>query len=507
MADGQIAAAPRAPGLSRGALARWIVALAAVAAIVLALVRLEGESAGVRVVELQVGETPATLYVAEGAPPGPLVVIAHGFAGSRQFMQAFSLTLARSGYAALAFDFLGHGRNSVPMSGDVTSVDGTTRLLMDELAAVIAAGQARPEVGAGLALVGHSMATDVIVREALRRDDVDALAAVSMFSEAVTATAPANLLIVNGQAEPHLREFGLQALRAVAPGAEEGETVRADGVVRRAVVAPGVEHVGVLYSATVLNEVRDWLDAAFGRQSEGPVLQHGPWVALLLAGICALAWPLASALPARVSAPVPGWRAVALATALPALATPLILWPVETDFLPVLVADYLAVHLGLYGVLQLAVLWALGIRPALGPAWVSAALAAWGIGVFGLALDTYGASFFPVAGRWAIIGAVALGAVPFMVADGVATAGGAAPLARRLAVRLAVFVSFALAVALDFEGLFFLVLILPIILLFFLIFGTMGGWVGRRGGPVVSGVALGLVLGWAIGVSFPLFAA
>jgi len=504
MAGGQIAAGA---GAFRGAGARLAVAVVSGAAILLALVMLWREGAGIERTELRIGETPATLYALPETEDAPLVVIAHGFAGSRQFMQAFSLTLARAGYAALAYDMLGHGANPVPMSGDVTEVEGTTRLLVEEAQRVIERGLELPEAGGGLALVGHSMATDVLVRTAERRDDVDALAAVSMYSEAVTARHPERLLMVTGQWEPHLREAALEAMAEVEAGAGEGDTARSGDVARRAVVAPFVEHIGVLYSETTLREVRAWLDATFDRSSEGPVAQRGPWVALLMAGIVGLAWPLFAALPVRVRADPPGWRALAAGTAVPALATPLLLWPVEISVLPVLVADYLAVHLGLYGLLQLGVLHAMGHRLPRGPVWPAAALAAYGIGVFGLALDTYGASFMPHAGRWAIVGAVALGAVPFMLGDAVATAGGRAPLARRLIVRAALFVSFGVAVALDFEDLFFLVLILPVILLFFLVFGTMGGWVGRRAGPIASGLALGVILAWAIGVSFPQFSA
>lgn len=509
MPSGQIAAAePGAVGIRLRGSARIGVGLAALAAILLALTMLLREGAGIETTEIAIGDTPATLYAPPGAEGAPLVVIAHGFAGSRQFMQAFSLTLARAGYAALAFDFQGHGRNTVPMSGDVNAIEGTTQRLIDETNRVIAAGQARPEAGGGLALVGHSMATDVLVRTAQEREDVAAIAAVSMYSEAVSATEPARLLMVTGQWEPHLRAAALDYMAQVASdGAGEGRTVAQDGVIRRAVVAPHVEHVGVLYSATTLHETRAWLDAAFDRQSTGPVVQRGPWVALLMAGIMALAWPLCSLLPRRSCAIVPGWRAVALATTVPALLTPLVLWPIETNVLPVLVADYLAFHLAVYGGLQILLLYALGLRPAGGSAWPALALAAYGIGVFGLALDTFGASFVPHAGRWPIIAAVALGAVPYMLGDALATAGGKAPLARRLAVRSGLFVSLGIAVALDFEGLFFVILILPIILLFFLIYGTIGGWVGRRAGPVAQGLGLGLCLAWAIGVSFPLFGA
>ena len=510
MAGGQMAAGAgmQARGGWRGAWPRLAVAVAALAAIAVALVMLTREGAGIERTEMQIGEIPATLYALPGTEGAPLVVVAHGFAGSRQFMQSFSLTLARAGYAALAFDFAGHGDNRVPMSRDVNSVDGTTRLLMDETHAVIEAGKALPQAGGGVALLGHSMATDVIVRAAAEREDVDAIVAVSMYSEAVTETHPERLLMVTGAWEPPLREASVDNLQMVAPGAQEGETVRAGDVVRRAVVAPRVEHVGVLYSETTLREARDWLDATFDRDSgETAIAQRGPWVALLMGGIVALAWPLFSALPSRVAAPVPSWRALAMGCAVPALAAPLLLWPVETDVLPVLIADYLALHLGLYGLIQLAVLWALGYRLPRGPVWPAAALAAWTIGVFGLALDTFGASFMPHAGRAAIIGAVALGAVPFMLGDAVAIAGGRATFLRRLAVRAAFLASLAIAVALDYEGLFFLILILPIIVLFFLVYGSIGAWVGRRAGPLASGLALGLALAWAIGVSFPLFAA
>ncbi|MEM1429048.1 MAG: alpha/beta hydrolase [Pseudomonadota bacterium] len=503
MAAGQ--AQRRRPRPATGRMARLAVAAAALAAIVLALTMLWREGAGVETTEIAAGQTPATLYARPGTTGAPLVVVAHGFAGSRQFMQAFSLTLAQAGYAALAFDFEGHGRNPVPMSGDVNAIEGTTQRLIDETQRVIAAGLERPEAGGGLALVGHSMATDVLVRAALQRDDVNAIAAVSLYSEAVTGAAPARLLMVSGQWEPHLRAAALGYMGMVAPGAGEGQTVARDTVVRRAVVAPHVEHVGVLYADTTQREVRSWLDATFERESAGAVAQRGIWVALLMAGIVALAWPAVTLLPKASRAAVPGWRVLGAATLGPALVTPLALIPVDTAVLPVLVADYLAVHLALYGGLQIAILYWAGIRFERGPLWPAAALAVYGIGVLGLALDTFGASFFPHTGRVPIIAAVALGAVPFMLGDALATAGGAAPLARRLAVRAGLFLSLAVAVALDFEGLFFVLLILPVILLFFLIYGTMGGWVGRRCGPAAQGLGLGLCLAWAIGVSFPLF--
>jgi hypothetical protein len=130
-------------------------------------------------------------------------------------------------------------------------------------------------------------------------------------------------------------------------------------------------------------------------------------------------------------------------------------------------------------------------------------LVIWGLGVFGLALDRYGANFWPTPDRLWIIAALALGAVPFMLADAWAAAG--APLWQRVLARLAVFVSLGIAVALDSQGMFFVLMILPVILLFWLTFGLMGRFVTARAGATSAGLALGLILAWALGVSFPLF--
>jgi hypothetical protein len=403
------------------------------------------------------------------------------------------------------------------MSGDVTRVEGTTQVLMDEVRAVTDAALALPGADGRVALVGHSMASDIVVRQAIRDPRVGAVVAVSMFSAAVTADAPRNLLMIPGAWERFLSEAALDALHLADPAAGWGETVGdpARGTGRRAVQAPGVEHVGVLYSATTLRETVAWLDAAFGRASDATVPMRGGWVALLLVAVVAAAWPLAALMrgwrAARPPAPLP-LRAFAMLAGGAALAVPLVLSLFDTRFLPVLVADYLAVHFALYGFGVMAGAYALGVwrpgPPAAAGLAVAAAVALYGIGVFGMALNGHVANFVPVGPRLAIVAAMAAGAVPFMVADQVLTEGGRAPLWRAVAARGAALGSLGLAVALDFERLFFLVIILPVILLFFVLFGTAGGWAGRATWrPAAVGAGLGLYLGWALGVTFPLFAA
>ncbi len=114
-------------------------------------------------------------------------------------MQSFAIALARNGYTAITFDFAGHGRNPEPLTGNITQEDGATRTLVAETVKVL---QAARELGDGrVGLLGHSMASDIVVRAAQEQPDVAATVAVSMFSPAVTAQTPRNLLIVVGDWE------------------------------------------------------------------------------------------------------------------------------------------------------------------------------------------------------------------------------------------------------------------------------------------------------------------
>ncbi len=488
---------------------RLLAALVGVLCMGIGIWQLEAARSGLSITPLMVGTTPATVYQRTGAARAPAVIIAHGFAGSRQLMEAYALTLAQAGYVAVPFDFQGHGRNPVPMSGNITRIDGTTQVLMREIGRLTEAALALPGVDGRVALLGHSMASDIIVRRANADGRVAATVAISMFSEAVTAEQPRNLLIVSGQWERLLRANALRNVHLAEPAAAEGQTVGdpSKGAGRRVVVAPYVEHVGVLYSATALHEARAWLDAAFGRASSGPVSATGGPIVLLLLGIVLLSWPLAGLLPRSAAVPPQPSRRTFLATAIiPAVVTPILLTFIDTRFLPVLVADYLAAHLFVYGIISMGLLTWNGVRIGHVSCLSALALTFYGICVFGGALDRYAVSFTPPVSRLPIIAAIAVGAVPFMLADSVMTEGGRASLWRVLLARAAFLASLGAAVALDFKRLFFLLIIIPVIVAFFTIFGMLGGWVGRRTrSPSAVGIALGIVLAWALGVTFPMF--
>lgn len=462
---------------------------------------LETARAGIEISTRTVGATPVTTYARPDAT-GPAVVVAHGFAGSQQMMQGYALPLARAGYRVHVFEFLGHGRHPDPMSGDVTTVDGTTRLLVDQTNEVI---DAVLQEGTPVALIGHSMATDVLVRVADARTDIGPVVLISAFSQVIDADTPEDLLLITGAWEGGLRAFGQDALQMTSPAAVEGETVTAGEVTRRAIAAPFSEHVSVLHSRVGRAEALDWLDRFYGRNSAVTIWASGWAILGLLGGLVLLFRPVARLLPPRsFSKTVLGRKQIAIALFVPAVISPLLAVPLTPDFLPVLVADYLVLHLFIYGVVQLVLLRIWNV-PFNRPSFAGIGLLLVWAALFGFALDRYAANFWPTSGRVWIILFMLIGAVPYMIADSILTAS--ARLLRRIVIRTGFLVSLGFAVALDFEGLFFLIMIAPVLVLYYAVFGTMGRWVAARSGPVAAGLALGFVLAWALGVSFPLFQA
>ncbi|MEI4261825.1 alpha/beta fold hydrolase [Roseovarius sp. D0-M9] len=482
--------------------------LVAVVASLLAAVSaawLEHQRSGHAVEERWMASSPVTLWRPADAGAAPLVVIAHGYAGSRQMMQPLAITLARSGFVVATFDFHGHGRHPEPMDRDVSSLDGTTAQLVDQTVAVTRAAQGLPGVSGPVALLGHSMATDIVIRASAELDDVAAVVAISMYSDAVDAQFPENLLMISGAREGRLREVALDRLNQIDPEAEEGDTATSGDVTRRAVAAPRVGHVGVLYSPAALAETRDWIADAMGHQPAASAIPRlGPWLALMLAALVALAWPLAGLLGRATPAESRRWSSALVPLAapiLPALAAAVFL---PTGALGLSAFGALAAFFGLWGAVQLIVLWRAGLRP---DPRISASglmlLLLWGLGLFALALDRYGAAFLPTGPRLEVMGLLMLGTVPFCMADAMLTRGlGWLP--RLVARVLPLAVLLGAMLLMPRLGIAFTVL--PVMVLFWCVYGLAGRWVSARAGPSTSGLALGLILAWAIAASTPLVA-
>jgi dienelactone hydrolase len=486
-----------------------VVALLALAAMAFGGWRLQAAREGVAEAPLAVGEIPARVFRPAAGPPGPVVVVAHGFAGSQQMMQAFAVTLARGGYVAVTFDFPGHGRNPVPLAGGLSNDKAAAGALMAALGRVAEAARG---LGDGrLGLLGHSMAADIVVRWALAHPEAAATVALSGFGPEVAADRPRNLLLLVGAWEA---QFLRDAARRVAGTEAERVTTGRfeEGTARRFALAAGVEHIGILYSRDALAESLAWFDAAFRRMGGGFLDIRGGALALLFGGLLALGWPLSLLLPRAVAGAEGGgmgWGRFWVVALVPAVATPLLLRLVPGRFLPLLLGDYIALHCALYGVLTGLLLWWRGAgwsraqpgRVAIGAAGV----AAYALLGFGAAIDLLLASFLPAGPRAWLVPVMLCGTLPWFLADEWAVRGPGAASFAAPATKLAFLVSLLFAVALDPRRLFFLVIIVPVMLIFLTVYGLVGRWSWRATGtPLPAAIGHALALAWALAATFPL---
>lgn len=428
-------------------------------------------------------------------------------------------TLAQSGYVAVTFDFSGHGRNPRAMTGGVNDLARSTEALLADIDKVVGFARALPGVDGRVAVAGHSMATDLIVRQARRDPSIEAVVALSFFAQDVAPGSPKNLLMIDGAWESQrLIDVGarIASETAGAPaqaGVTYGEIAKGTG--RRLALARGVEHIGVLYSVDALTETVAWLNAVFDRHEAGFVDRRGRWLALLFIGLIAMARPLARLLP--VLAPEPlgaglSWRRLAPLAIAPALLTPLILWKIPTDFMPILLGDYLTLHLGLYGLLTFVGLWLMRDRSATIPLAQLKSLLACGSAValyytlvFGFPLDAYVVSFAPIGPRAMLIPIIFAGCAMYFLADEWMTRGQGAARGGYVFSKFCFIASLGIAVALNPRRLFFLIIIAIVVVILLTVYGLVGRWVYARTRdprPGALGAAFGLA--FAIAVCFPI---
>ncbi len=289
----------------------------------------------------------------------PVVLIAHGLAGSTAIMRGFALTLAHAGYTAVLWDFQGHGTNPEPMVGSMgerSSLQATAEAALTE---ALARGYGDPE---RVAILGHSMGSGVALNFGIDHGEVAATIAVSPADADVTPELPRNLLLIAGALEGR---FVQNAEELLADAGGKGGDPDA-GTARDLLIAPGVEHISILFSPTVHAAARDWLDATFGAQpgARNYTDRRILWYGLGVMGVLLLGAGLAP-LTAEQSVEAPRrslWRRMGALVG-GALGATLILWLLGwagldlSQALGVLVGGYLLLWYGVAGVLNLLLLW------------------------------------------------------------------------------------------------------------------------------------------------------
>lgn len=447
---------------SRLSTVRKIILGTAVLLILLSWLMVWRARSGLEILTFTVGGIPMRYIGPEGGTAVPGVVIAHGFSGSQQLMQAFAYTLAHAGYGTLSFDFDGHAANPAPLD-----VNGGT--LQANMAAATTALQAQPAVdGARLALLGHSMGSGAVMTAGIEQvDQYRATIAVSPTGAEVTETAPRNLLLQAGALEPQFAA-NAEELLARAGGADAD---MANGRGRSFQRVPGVEHISILFSPTAHQGALGWLEQTFGPQrASGYVDLRMGWYLLHLAGWLLLATAVAP-LIRRPAMPAAGvrrapWHMAGLLVAPLVAAGGLAL---VNGLLPVgglggvLIAGALGLWFLIFGLVWLLV----GIRP-----WSpSARSLVCGLGIFAFLWLAFGLMAQVVWLPWLLIPArllrwplLALAFFPWLLAAGWvqqgATTGGR--IGWWLGQSGVIMAGLGTAVFLV-PGLFFLVLVLPLL--------------------------------------------
>lgn len=270
---------------------RLFVLGAAALIIVASWLNIRAAAADVTTRYLNVAGIPARLLLPDTAAGDasadlPVMLIAHGFAGSQQLMLGYGLSAARAGYAALLWDFAGHGRNPQPL--DPASV--TT--MQEDLAAIESVLAQQPEVDPGrMVLLGHSRGTAAVLRAALQQPGrYAAVIAISptgtdwVAADGYDAATLPPLLLMAGQLEP---PFAANAERwYTLAGAD------AAAVDRELLIVPNVEHITILFSPRAQGTATTFAARAFGvtpaaEYSDQRVLWYVAhlvtWLALLVA--------------------------------------------------------------------------------------------------------------------------------------------------------------------------------------------------------------------------------
>jgi dienelactone hydrolase len=244
---------------------------------------------GLQVRSLQRDNVPLLYVAPQEAKAVPGVLIAHGFAGSKQLMLGYGHVLAQAGYGVMLWDFDGHGANGTRLQRYELqqNVDVALQALLEQ-----------PEIDSRrLALLGHSMGSGIVMTAGIHNPDrFAATVAISPTGANVTPQTPRNLQLQAGSGEG---SFVANAQRLLTQAGGEN-THLSTGEGRELVVIPSVEHITILFSDGSHRAALRWLDATFGRTNNSLYVDRRmAWYGLHLLG-----WLLGLAAVAPLLTPV-----------------------------------------------------------------------------------------------------------------------------------------------------------------------------------------------------------
>jgi len=191
-------------------------------------------------------------------PSKDFIIISHGFAGSKEMMRQLAYDVANAGSNAVLFDFIGHGSNPHKLINQPTEITGTTQQLVNQLSGIIEFIYEKFGNEISISLVGHSMASDIVIRTSVHKR-IKSVVAISPYSSGITQDFPKDLLLISGQFENHLRSHALQLVKTFKPEAKENTEYANERVRRKASFIENTGHVSVIYAPQTSKILIDWL--------------------------------------------------------------------------------------------------------------------------------------------------------------------------------------------------------------------------------------------------------
>lgn len=199
---------------------------------------------------------PMLFMAPEGVKERPGILVAHGFAGSKQLMFGYGYTLAHNGYGVLLLDFDGHGENSASLARNQ---------LQQNFSTALTALKAQPEIDPNkIGLLGHSMGSQVVMLAGIeQKKAISAVVAVSPTGAPVTPSEPRNLQLQAGEWEGQFVQRSAELLQKAGganPNTENGKG-------RSRVIIAQAEHILILFKDRSHQAALEWFNAVFDQTS------------------------------------------------------------------------------------------------------------------------------------------------------------------------------------------------------------------------------------------------
>ena len=455
--------------------------------------------------------TPIVISSPIGKKNDQLIFISHGFAGSTTFMRPIAIALAEAGFITIRFDYLGHGKHPDPYSGDITSIKGATQSFVKQTDIIINHFLNKYNLETGL-IIGHSMASDIVIRTAKKNLQIEGVIGISTYSDAVTETDPKNLLILNGQWEPPLRAKARNILTSLGienpiEGKLYGEFN--NGTARKAIAVQNSDHVGVLYSSNTQREIIAWANQIYQENFNIVTNRIGLWAGLLFLSLFILFICSLKFFPIRkLERGTLRFRNFIFSSIVATVTVPYAL----KYFTPTIVAfpahNHLISHLLLMSII-LIVLTPIKVNkslllnfnlPIFAFLFVTFSLG------FGTILNSYVSTFYLSVGRIGLFLLMAIACVPIMIVVQSFYQVEKYGWAIGNLGKLFILISLSISIWLDLEKLFILGYAVILFIGFSIIFGFLANLLNRKYNDVFSiGTANGLVLAWTFSTALPIY--